>query len=182
MGATDRNLCSTTTVTTTRTDVIRVLTCADDGYEERMKLGALLLCLLTACGPSVMVGRMAYFPPRGEDCQVQILNGALMTPATFAAADSPYEIVGTVALGETGHQDPFSERYLAIVRPNACRMGGDAISLMSSQTFSSPQLIRDGTSTAYVILHKRGSAPQPVDLVGGYVSGERERPRTSPSP
>lgn len=115
-----------------------------------------LAVLLGACGPNISETKMAYFPPRAETCNVEVVNGALASGANFALPDSPYEIVGMIGLGENGTQDPFSDRYMAIVRPRACKMGGDAISLMASQTSNAS--ITNATGTAYVVLHKRVEA------------------------
>ena len=61
-----------------------------------------------------------------------------------------------IGFGENGTKDPFSERYMTMVRPRACKMGSDAISLMASQTSNAS--ITNATGTAYVVLHKREEA------------------------
>lgn len=129
---------------------------------------------LVGCGPSILVGRMAYFPPRPDDCNVEVLNGATQDPSLFATPNSEYEIAGTIGLGEMGIQDPFSEKYMSLVKPRACRMGGDAVSLMASHTITSPEMIRSGTSTAYVVLHRRrATGSLLVDLEGRRVLSMR---------
>jgi hypothetical protein len=115
---------------------------------------AMAMTCAIGCGPNISETRMAYFPPKAEGCNLEVINKALASGENFALPDSPYEIVGMIGLGENGTQDPFSDRYMAIVRPRACKMGGDAISLMASQTTN--QYITNATGTAYVVLHKRG--------------------------
>jgi hypothetical protein len=59
-------------------------------------------------------------------------------------------------MGDTGAVDPFSPEYVAILRPRACGLGGDAVSLMmSAQTSGGAMGIGGGTGTAYVVMRKR---------------------------
>jgi hypothetical protein len=125
---------------------------ADLDYVSAMRL--VLLLALTACGPAIQETRMAYYAPRPDNCALDIINGAMTDMSIMATPTSKYVIVGSIGLGEGGTQDPFSDKYMAIVRPRACHMGGDAVALMMSATTSG-----GGTGTAYAILHKRYIAP-----------------------
>jgi hypothetical protein len=123
-----------------------------------------LLCLSSlaaaGCGPAIAEQRIGYSPPRPETCAVTVVNGAMKDPMMWAAASGPYELLGTISLNESGTVDPFSDESLNIVRPRACRMGGDAISLMVST--QSTVGLASGTGTSYAVLRKR----QPGGLAG----------------
>jgi hypothetical protein len=118
---------------------------------------------LLGCGPAIVEHRLGMYPPRDANCTIAVLNGAMQDPSMWAAPSSGYLLVGTIALGERGSVDPFSESHVEIIRPRACKMGGDAISLMMSSQSSAG--FGTGTGTAYAVLKKR-IVETPVDLTG----------------
>jgi hypothetical protein len=122
----------------------------------RNLLPLVVLPMLASCGPPVSISRMAYFPPRVADCPLTIVNGVMTNPAAFMMPTSEWEMVGTVATGQVGSADPFSEETMKIVRPAACGMGGDAISVMMSNQVMAG--FSTTTGTGYVVLRKRGGA------------------------
>ena len=72
--------------------------------------------------------------------------------------NSAWQLIGNVMLGDSGTQDPFSDRNKAIVRQRACNMGGEAVAIMMSAT--SEGLVNNG-SINYAILKHRSSAVEP---------------------
>lgn len=86
----------------------------------------------TACGTMVSETRMAQYPSRGEDCSLEFVQ----TTVADLAPGSTWEVVGYVVVSETGVADPFAEKYRALVRPRACAMGGEAVTIMQSGTGS----------------------------------------------
>jgi hypothetical protein len=113
-----------------------------------------------ACAPTVQGMRMgATRPPRPPDCSLDIVS------ATDFATIQKYEQVGVVVLSnEEAGTDPMSPQARAIVRPRACALGGEAISLMGSGNVKNPTSPLPTTAFgSYVVWAKRaapGSAPQ----------------------
>jgi hypothetical protein len=113
-----------------------------------------------ACTPTVQGMRMgATRPRRAPDCSLDIVS-----PTDFATIQK-YEQVGVVVLSnEEAGTDPMSPQARAIVRPRACALGGDAISLMGSGNVRNPTSPLPTTAFgSYVVWAKRaapGAAPQ----------------------
>jgi hypothetical protein len=121
-------------------------------------LGCLIcLPLLAACGPNVSEVRSASYPPREENCSLEFLKLDNQT----MSGQGPWEVIGQVILMEQGKQDPFAEERKAIVRPRACKMGGEAVAIMLNAT--SETLLSSGSTLSYAVLRKRtaqSNAPQ----------------------
>jgi hypothetical protein len=66
-----------------------------------------------------------------------------------------WELIGYVALGDNGKLDPFSDENRAIVKPRACDMGGEAVTIASNA--SSENLFTTGSAVSYGILRHRES-------------------------
>lgn len=118
-----------------------------------------LLGLLAGCGPSVSEVRQASAPPRPENCDLELLQLKMedLTPGS-----GTYEMLGSVILQETGIQDPMQPKYRDIVRPRACAMGGEGITILMSS--SSAGAFGGGSGTVYSVVRKRpaeGAAPPP---------------------
>jgi hypothetical protein len=121
-----------------------------------------LLVGIAACAPAVTVNRMAYAPAKPPGCNLEVINGAMQSPAMLMTPNSPYEMLGVIATGQRGTVDPFAPEMLAMVGPRACELGGDAISLMMSAQSVGAMGIGASTGTGYVVLRKRtavSSAP-----------------------
>lgn len=71
----------------------------------------------------------------------------------ISSGTGEWEMLGQVVLQEEGVQNPFDERYRAIVRPRACGMGGEAVTILLSAT--SQGIATSGSATNYGILRKR---------------------------
>ena len=118
----------------------------------------LLVLVLVGCGPHISESRMAFYPGREANCSLQFVQADMnqMGPS------GQWEVVGYVMVFETGMVDPFSEEYRQLVRPRACGMGGEAVTIMQSTT--SQGLMGSGSGTAYGVLRPRkaasGQAPQ----------------------
>jgi hypothetical protein len=110
---------------------------------------------MTACGgPNVSEVRMSSFPSREPNCALEFLK----LDNQMMSGQGPWEVIGQVAIGETGEQDPYDERYKAIVRPRACKMGGEAVAIMLNATNSTA--LSSGTTISYAVLRKRSAQPQ----------------------
>lgn len=68
---------------------------------------------------------MTSAPPRAPDCTLKVIDApTIMTE---------WEMLGVLNLGQWGNDpDPFSAGALAAIKPDACQMGGEAISVRTS--------------------------------------------------
>jgi len=57
------------------------------------------------CGPAISETRMAYYPPREESCELDLVRMDMHE----MAPGGRWEVVGYVTLQERGVADPFSE-------------------------------------------------------------------------
>ena len=115
---------------------------------------ALGLVLVSACGPRITEIRSVPTPSRPEGCQLEFVKLDMMD---LLSQNGAWQLIGNVILGDSGAQDPFSDRNRAIVRPRACNMGGEAVAIIMSAT--SEGLVND-TSINYAILKHRSSAAE----------------------
>lgn len=102
------------------------------------------------CGPSISEMRTVNAPARDPNCSLEFIK-ANMTE--LSSGTGQWELLGQIVLQEEGVQDPFAERYRAIVRPRACAMGGEAVAIVMSAT--SEGLTTSGSATSYGVLRKR---------------------------
>jgi hypothetical protein len=72
----------------------------------------------------------------------------------------PWEILGYINISEKHVENPFSEKYRALVRPRACNMGGEAIAIMQAASRESPSASGSGTTWA-VLRYRRAPGAQP---------------------
>lgn len=85
-------------------------------------LSLLVLAALAACGPVVTTVRASSAPPKPGNCKLEFVN---VDPT---ASGSSWEIVGQVIV--QGSHDAASKETRAKVSPEACRLGGDAVTLL----------------------------------------------------
>jgi hypothetical protein len=117
------------------------------------------LCLgAAACAPVINDMRMGTpRAPREPTCSLDIV------PPTDLATIQKYEQVGIVHLShEEAGTDPMAPSARELVRPRACAMGGEAISIMASGNILSPALTTSAFG-AYLVWAKKPSpsaAPQ----------------------
>lgn len=119
-------------------------------------LGAVAFALVVSgCGASIGESRLAYYPAREPGCALQFVQQDMnqMGPS------GPWEVVGYVTISETGIADPFSPEYRQIVRPRACGMGGEAVTIMQSST--NQTAMGSGSGTIYGVLRRRQAGVQP---------------------
>jgi hypothetical protein len=109
-----------------------------------------LLAFGAGCGPTVSEMRAIAAPARESTCDLEFLN---LTIEQLSPMGGTHEIVGHVVLAETGIQDPFQPKYRDVVRPRACAMGGEAVTILNAATSSS--MMGSGSMTDYAIVRKR---------------------------
>jgi hypothetical protein len=112
------------------------------------------LWALVGCGPTISEVRTASAPAREPNCPLEFIQ---VDMNELSSGAGQWEMLGQVVLQEDGVQDPFAERYRALVRPRACAMGGEAVSIVMSAT--SQGLTTSGSATNYGVLRKRTGQP-----------------------
>jgi hypothetical protein len=115
--------------------------------------------LLAGCSAEAADARIGTpRPPRDAACALEIVNAT--DPATFAT----YEQVGVVRVGNaTAGTDPLDPSMRDLVRPRACALGGEAISVMASGDARARRSFRETAYAAYVVWAKKrapGTPPQ----------------------
>lgn len=101
---------------------------------------------LMGCGPSLSVTRMKVAPAKPANCELKFVEVDMAT----ITVKKEWTILGYVTLGESGVQDPFSERYRALVRPKACEMGGEAVALGLASAQAG--MMASGSGVMYAVL------------------------------
>ena len=93
------------------------------------------LCALGGCGPAVGEARMgaphAALPPT---CKLEFVavSAGDMAPGARFGSGGQYELIGSVMIGADEGTDAMSEGIRKLVRPRACRMGGEVVSLLAT--------------------------------------------------
>jgi hypothetical protein len=114
-----------------------------------------LASLVAGCAPEVQDLRMGVARPgRPPTCDLDVVTA----DATML---SKYEQVGVIQLSNAPGDDPLSAEARDQVRPRACALGGDAISVMASGNVGSRVGIHVGTFRSYVVWAKKSRASSP---------------------
>jgi hypothetical protein len=110
-----------------------------------------VLAFTAGCSPQESDARIGSpRPPRADACDLVVVNA--MSPTTF----NSYEQVGVVRLSNVpAGTDPMDPSVRAIVRPRACALGGEAISVMASGDAVSRNGLRTTAYAAYVVWAKK---------------------------
>lgn len=101
----------------------------------------------------ISVQRLSMHPPRPENCSLQFVSAdvASMSPM------GEWEVVGNVVIQESDVSDPYSEEYREIVRPRACAIGGEAVTI--AQATGVERGRHSGSATIYSVLRPRDRVP-----------------------
>lgn len=116
---------------------------------------ALSLCSLFACAPQASDARMGTSrPAKDPSCDLTVIDA--MDTANFAK----YEQVGIVRVSnEEAGTDPMDPKIRAIVRPRACALGGDAISVLASGDARNARSFRTTAFGGYIVWAKKSDKP-----------------------
>lgn len=117
-----------------------------------------MFAVLAGCGPNISEMRMASAPPRPDNCELQFLQLKIEDLAPMVGT---YEQLGSVMLFETGVQDPFQQKYRDIVRPRACAMGGEGVTILNQAT-SQGAMGMSGSAVNYAVVRKRQAPGAPA--------------------
>jgi len=94
------------------------------------------------------------FPARPADCKLELRNETLSYELT-----STYDTVGTVMVrGEAG-EAPNSPRILALLKPEACGLGGELVLVNTSANVTYPGALRgDDSQHSYLVMRKKSGS------------------------
>jgi hypothetical protein len=116
------------------------------------------LLVLSACGPETSDTRIGTpRAPREAQCDLKVINGN--DTSNFAK----FEQVGVVQLANApAGTAPFDPKVRDMVRPRACALGGEAISVLGSGDVSANGFT-DSAYATYIVWakkHQVSSAPE----------------------
>ncbi len=94
------------------------------------------LALMACGGTSVGVIKMAMRPAKPANCELKMVTVRPedMAPGAAYGPNGEYEMIGVLAVSGASGTDMMSEEVRQAVRPKACEMGGDVLSMLSSAT------------------------------------------------
>jgi hypothetical protein len=95
-------------------------------------------------------------PPREATCPLEFVK---LDMTDLSSQTGVWQLIGNVIMGGGGTLDPFSEENKTLVRPRACAMGGEGVTIMTSAT--NERLFSSASMINYGILKHRSSAPEP---------------------
>lgn len=122
-----------------------------------MLLVGLSLAGLAGCGPSTSVTTMKTMPARADDCSLKFVD----IDFSRLNVDKEWTVVGYVTIGDDAEgEDPLSGKYRDLVRPRACELGGEAVTLATGAAN------QYGSATNYAVLipYEEGGHAEPVDF------------------
>lgn len=100
-----------------------------------LSVSILVAGLVTGCGAAVGVVQMGSphaAKPAGCSLDFVSVTPADMAPGAKFGAGGDYEMVGAVTVGANSGTNAMSDEIKLLVRPRACGLGADAVSLMAS--------------------------------------------------
>ncbi len=125
-----------------------------------MKIAALALavalaaaCATTSSPAAISETRMTFHPAREPGCSLEFVQSDMMK----MRPGGEWEVVGYVNLSDVGAADPLSDKYKDLVRPRACAMGGEMVTIMLANT--NQTAYGTGSGTVYGILRHATESP-----------------------
>jgi hypothetical protein len=122
-------------------------------------------CTRTVSGVHVQATQMKILAPLPPNCPMQMVSvgPAEMMPNADFGPGGRYEMVGAITVEAPAGTDPMSPELRDQVRPEACKLGGTAVSLMVNAT-TAYQLRRSFVTTtqqtlAFTVWGPRSNAP-----------------------
>jgi hypothetical protein len=122
----------------------------------RMRFVVLLFALSwLACGPTVGQSRLVHAPAKPADCKLKFLE---LKVEDMSPQGGRWEVLGYVVLSQEGVRDPLAPSYRDQVRPRACAMGGEGVTVSQTATAEPWALSAGGTTISYAVVRKRAVA------------------------
>jgi hypothetical protein len=117
---------------------------------------ALASLATAACAPDVSTVRMGpVAPSRPLDCGLQLIDA---TPAQ--GVPPGLELLGYVRVIHEEGRSPNDPDVLKLVKPEACKLGGEEVSVGSSMNFTNG--FRSGSSLLYAVWRHKVAAGKPI--------------------
>jgi len=121
-----------------------------------------LLVLLAACGSSPKASTMrtgGMFPAKPARCPLELHGENLDSTTT-----SNFDMVGFVQITDADANEPAnSPRLLALVKTQACALGGDIVHIGMSANVTYPGSLHGDDSThVYMVLRRKTDGAPPV--------------------
>jgi hypothetical protein len=120
---------------------------------KRLVLLASLAACATTAAPAISESRMTIHPANAPDCLLMFLRSDM----TKMMPGGEWEVVGFVTIGAEGEIDPTDEKYRELVRPRACAMGGEAVTVFIASRNQSDLGV--GAGVIYGVLRRPTPAP-----------------------
>src|SRR5580698_2181496 len=91
-------------------------------------------CTTTVSGIHVQSMQSKILPPLAPNCPMQFVavGAAEMMPKADFGPGGKYEMVGAITVEAPAGTDPMNPELRDQVRPEACKLGGTAISLLTN--------------------------------------------------
>lgn len=123
-----------------------------------MKLSMVLAAALAAVGcggHDVQTMRMGgVFPARPSNCPLELRNQTLSYDLT-----STYDTVGVVMIRGEANEAPNAPRLLALLKPQACGLGGELVLVNTSANVAYPGTMHgDDSQHSYLVMRKKSAA------------------------
>jgi len=121
----------------------------------RTSLAFSVFATLAACGGSdISTMRMGgVFPARPSNCQLELRNETLNYQLT-----SNYDTVGVITIRGEAQEPPNSPRLLAMLKPQACELGGELVLVTTSMNVTYPGTLRgDDSHHMYMVMRKKSA-------------------------
>jgi hypothetical protein len=115
----------------------------------------LMVCAsLVGCAPPVSTMRVGgVFPARAASCSLELRTGGI-TPELL----SSHDVIGTITvLGDDGDA-PNDPRLLALVKPEACGLGGEVVLVAASLSHDNPESLNRSSTHVYSVLRAKSTA------------------------
>ena len=120
---------------------------------------------ILSCGPAVGVTQTVIRPAKSENCKLDLVSvtSTEMQPGAAFGPNGTYEMIGVISIGAKEGTDPMSEEIRSLVRPRACSIGGDVVTLLASGTggnrrgFAQQNIVY----TVWATRSEEGAAPTP---------------------
>lgn len=111
---------------------------------------------LMACAPDVSTIRMGgVFPPREDHCSLELRSGTI----DFAMT-TQFDTVGTLVVRGSDGEAPNSPRILALIKPEACRLGGEVVLVNTSANLTNG--LSSNSNHTFLVFRKKGGSPTPA--------------------
>ena len=118
-----------------------------------------LLFVVGACGsssPHVSTMRTGgVFPSRPSNCTLELAPGAVDGQMMLT-----HDVVGMLSIdGADANEPPNSPRLLALLKPQACALGGEIVTVGMSANYTYPGTLHgDDSRHMYMVLRKKSDA------------------------